>query len=94
VRQHAADELLRHLRRIHRPVVKGGNDGKDHRPRVSGQGHVAQVDLVEGRFTDTENERASLFEAHVGSPFYQIRSQSIGNACKRTHAARQDDHAG
>src|ERR1700684_2047365 len=60
MRQHAADELLRHLGCVHGPVVEGGNHRKDNRAGVCGQTHVAQMDLVEGRLTNAEDERAAL----------------------------------
>jgi hypothetical protein len=94
MRQHAADELLRHLGCVHGPIVEGGNHWKDNRAGVRRQTHVAQMDFVEGRLANAEDERAALFEAYVRGAFDQVGGEPIGDACQRAHAARQDDHAG
>jgi hypothetical protein len=93
VSQHATHELLRHLSRVHGSMVESGDDGEDDRACVGGQGHVAQMDPVEGRLANTENERTALLEAYVGRAFDQVGGESMGDAGKRAHAARQDDHA-
>ena|ERR1700679_4126776 len=47
MRQHAVSEFVRHGIGAGRMVIESWDDRKDRRTRVSRQGHVAEVNLVE-----------------------------------------------
>lgn len=87
-----ADELRRHLPGGLRLVVKRGNHGKDRRTRIGGPSHVADVDLVQGRFTNAQHQPALLLEADIGGPLDQLVCQAIGDLGKGTHTAGNDHH--
>jgi hypothetical protein len=64
--QHPVDKLTRHLGGVGRLQIERWNDGKDHRSSFGGERHIAQVDAIEGRLADAENQRAALFESYIG----------------------------
>lgn len=93
VGEDAVDELAGHFRGVDGFVVEAGDDGEDGGSCVGGEGHVAQVDFVEGGFADAEDERAALFEAYVGGTLDEVLGESVGDAGEGAHAAGQDDHS-
>ena len=93
VDEHAIDKLARHLGGVFGQVVKRGNDREDGRAGVGCELHVAQMDAVERRLADAEDQRATLLHADVGGALDEVRGHSVGDAGKRAHRARQDDHS-
>ena len=57
------DELAGHVLGGLRVVVEGGDGGEDGGSGVGGELHVAEMDAVEGRLADAEDEGAAFFEA-------------------------------
>jgi hypothetical protein len=73
-------------------VVEGGDERKDGRARLCDRGHVADVDEVERRLADAEDEAAALLQADVGSALDEVARNAVGDARKRSHGARKDEH--
>lgn len=94
VGEDAVHEMAGHLARVGWPVVEGGDQRVDRRSGVGGQTHVANVNLVEGRLAQAEDEREPFLEADVGGALDEVGGEAIGDAGERAHAAGQDDHAG
>jgi len=92
VGEDAAGELVGHLVERCRAEVVGGDEREDSRSGVGGAVHVANVNFIERGFANTEHERTFLFEANIGGALDQVRGNAVGNAGKRAHAARQDNH--
>lgn len=75
------------------PVVKGGDDGEDGRACLGCRGHITDVDEVEGRFADAENERTALLERDIGCAFDKAVGEAVADGGERAHGAGQHDHA-
>src|ERR1700674_4133899 len=88
MRQHPVREFLCHLISARWVVIKRWDEREDRRSRVRRQRHVADVDFVERRLANAQHERPTLFETHIGGALDQARSRAIGNAAKRSDAAR------
>ena len=76
MRENPMDELARHFCGGLGKIVERGDDREDGRAGVGGELHVAQVDAVEWRFADTEDEGAALLSflrSHAAKPDYQFR---------------------
>ena len=86
------DELAGHLGGALGEVVEGGDDGEDGGAGVGGELHVAQVDAVERRFADAEDEGAALLEADVGGSLDEVGCEAVGDGGEGSHGAREDDH--
>src|SRR4029077_5207123 len=69
------------------------NQGEEGGAGVGGPVHVADVDFIERRFSDTQYERSLFFEADIGSPLDQMSGDAVGNAGQRAHAAGYDHHS-
>ncbi len=76
-----------------RVVVEGGDDGEDGGAGFGGRGHVANVDEIERRFADAEEERTAFLEADGGGALDEVLREAVGDAAERSHGAGQDDHA-
>src|SRR6185437_17023028 len=79
VREHAADELARHLVERGGKEVVRGDEGKDGRSRIGRAIHVADVDLIERSFANAEHKLTLFLEANVGGALNQVRSDAVGN---------------
>lgn len=89
----AADELTGELGGIGGLQVESGYDGEDGCAGFSGERHVAQMDAIEGRFADAEDERAALFEGDIGGAGDERVGEAEGDGSERAHGAWEDDHA-
>ncbi len=87
------DEVAGHGGGVLRLVVEGGDAGIDDGSGFGGGGHVADVNEVQRRFADAENERAALLEADVGGAFDEVCRETMRDACEGSHGAGEDDHA-
>ena len=76
-----------------RVVVEGGDYGEDGGAGFRGRGHVADVDEVQRRFADAENEWAALFQTDVGGAFDEVLGEAVGDAAEGAHGAGENDHA-
>jgi len=92
VSENAAGELVGHLIEGGGAEVVGGDEREDGRSGVGGAVHVADVNFVERRFANAENELAFFFEANVSGTLSQMRRDAIGDSRERTDAAGQNDH--
>lgn len=93
VGEDTVDELARHLRGGLGPVVERGNGGKDGGSGISGEGHVAKVDTIEGRLADAEQEWAALLEADIGGAMDKVGGEAVSDSGEGSHGAGQDDHS-
>lgn len=59
------DEVARHLGGGLGLVVERGDGGEYSGAGVGGELHIAQVDAIERRLANAEDERAALLEADV-----------------------------
>jgi hypothetical protein len=84
---------MRHLRGIDGLKIEGRNHRENHCPGFGSQRHVAQMNAIEGRFADTEHQRPTLLERHVGGAGDERVGKAVGDGCQGTHRAGQDDHA-
>src|SRR5215472_4690919 len=73
-------------------VIKGRDQGEDGRAGIGGPVHVTDVDLVEGRFTDTKYKGTLLFQRDVGGAFDQLCRDSVGDARQSAHATWNNHH--
>ena len=72
--------------------VQGGHDGVDRGAGFGGEGHVAEVDEVEGGFADAEDERAALLEGDVGGAVDEGLGEAMGDGGEGSHGAGEDEH--
>ena len=77
MREDSVDELADHVFGALRVVVEGGDDGEDGGAGVGGELHVAEVDAVEWRLADAEDEGAVFFEADVGGALNEVRGEDF-----------------
>ncbi len=89
----AVDELQGHFFGVDWAVVEGGDYGEDDGSGFSGEGHVAEMDAVEGGFADAEDERAAFFQRDVCGAGYKCVGEAVGDGGERAHGAWEDDHA-
>src|ERR1700721_1328687 len=87
------DELVGHLFGIRWMVVEGGNDRVDDCSGFGGEGHVSEMDAVEGGFADAEDEWAALFQCDVCGAGDECVGEAVGDGCERAHGAWEDDHS-
>lgn len=92
--QDAGDELARHLFGVNWVVVEGGDYRKDYRSCFGGEGHVAEMDAVEGGFADAEDEWAAFLERDVCGAGYECVGEAVGDGGERAHGAWENDHSG
>ena len=93
VGEDAVDELVRHFGRRMGPVVQGGDGGEDGGAGIRGEAHIAEVDAIEGRFADAEQEWSALLEANIGSPMDEVGGEAVGDGRERSHGTGKDDHS-
>ena len=91
--QDSVDEVAGHGDRVLGLVVEGGDAGVDDGSGFGGRGHVADVDEVQRRFADAQEERAALLEADVGGALDEVSREAVSDTRESTHGAGQDDHA-
>jgi hypothetical protein len=84
------DDLVERLR----TVVEGRHRGQHDGAHLSQSGQNAQVAEVQRRLPDHEDQRASFFERHVGSPGDERVGVAGGDGGRGLDGARRDDHAG
>ena len=94
VAQNAATQGQRHIGRGLRLIVKGGDAGEEGRSGLRHAQHVVQVDAIEGRLAQAQDERTPLFEADVGCPVHKAGREAGADGRKRAHGARQHNHGG
>ena len=73
-------------------VVERGDGREDDRARVGCELHVAEMDAIEGRFADAEDERAAFFEGDVGGALDEVLGEAGGDGGECSHGAGKDDH--
>jgi hypothetical protein len=88
----SVDELAGHVFGALRVVVEGGDDREDGGAGVGGELHVAEVDAVEWRLADAEDEGAIFLEADVGGALDEVRGEAVGDCGEGSHGAGKDDH--
>gem|GEM_PF-16204 len=89
----AADEFVGHLVGGLRLGVEGGHDGEDDGAGVCCELHVAQVDAVEGRLSQAEQERALLLEGDICGALDEVGGETVGDAGERAHGAGENNHS-
>jgi len=89
----SVDELSGHVGGALRQVVERGDGGEDNGSGVGGQLHIAQVDAIERRLTNAEDEWSAFLEADVGGALNEVRGETVCNGGERSHRAGKDDHA-
>lgn len=92
LREDAIDELLDHFVDGLGRVVKRGHGGHDDGAGVVNAEHVFEMDAVEGRFAEAEDEGAALFEANVGGAREQVVADTGSDCAEGACRARNDDH--
>lgn len=90
--QDAADVLIGEVVDFFWAVVEGGHCGHDDGAGVVGAKHIFEMDAIQGRFADAEDEGAALFEADIAGAGKQIFGESVRNFCKGSRGAWNDDH--
>ena len=73
-------------------VIKRGSGGHDERASVVKAQHVFDVDAIERRFAEAEDQFAALFEANVSSAGEQVVAHAGSNRPKRARGTGNDDH--
>lgn len=74
-------------------VVEGGHSGHYGGACVVDAKHIFEVDAVERRFAQTQDEGAALFQANVGGAGKQIVGDSGGDGSESSGGAGDHDHA-
>src|SRR5579875_44034 len=77
--QHAKNELLDKMFDGFRFVVKRRDCGHDHSTGVVDTQHIFEMDAVERRFAQAENQFAALFEANISGASEQIVADAAGD---------------
>jgi hypothetical protein len=74
------------------PIIESRDQRKDSRACIGCSKHVADMDFIEWRLADAENQSPFLFQANVSGALKQVGSDSVGNAGKGAYAARNNNH--
>jgi hypothetical protein len=92
VGEDAVDEVAGHVFGGLRVVVERGDGGEDGGAGVGGELHVAEMDAVERRLANAEDEGAIFFEADVGGAVDEVLRETVGDSGESAHGAGKDDH--
>ena len=90
--EHPVGELAGHGFEACGAVVEGRDEREDRSPGICGSVHVADVNLIQWRFADAEQQRPSLFESYIGGTLDELGSDAVGDARERTNTAGDDNH--
>lgn len=91
--QHAPDELRHHLVYGGGAGVEGGHGREDDATHLGELGEGAQVADMERRLAEEGDERAALFERHIGGAGDEVARDAVGDAGERLDGAGGNDHA-
>src|SRR6266478_2744966 len=92
LRQDAANVLRNKIVDRFRLVIESRYRGHNHRAGLLRPQHVFQMNAVERRVANTQNQFPAFLEHHVRRSRDQIVADAVGNGAERPHRARNDDH--
>ena len=75
-----------------RLMIKGWDRRHDHRSGLLRAHHVFEMDAIERRITNAENQTPAFFERHIRGTGNEIVASAAGHRGERSHRARYDAH--
>src|SRR6266446_5753809 len=92
LRQDAANELRNKIVDRFRLVIESRYRGHNHRTGLLRPQHVFQMNAVDRRVANTQNEFPAFLEHHVRRSRDQIVADAVGDCAQRPHRAGNDHH--
>jgi hypothetical protein len=87
------DDKIHHVGHRAGMSVERWHRGEHNPPGLHDRHHVPQRNQSQWGFPRNQNQLSPLFEMNIRRPVDQILRYSVGNRCKRSHAAGTDCHA-